>query len=69
MAKLVNGQKKAEREVPSEMFLGARLMLPTEELQKVSTGSLSASQIAAVYRQPPTLTCALSVEAEASAVI
>ena len=34
MAMLVNGQKKAEREVPSEMLLGARLMLLTEELQK-----------------------------------
>ena len=31
---LVNGQKNAEREVPSEMLLGARLMLLTEELQK-----------------------------------
>lgn len=53
MVMLVNGQKKAEREVPSEMLFGARLMLPTEELQKVSTGSLSASKIAALYRQRP----------------
>jgi len=53
MVMLVNGQKKTEKEVPSEMLFGARLMLPTEELQKVSTGSLSASKIAALYRQPP----------------